>query len=348
MSFPSGSTILVTLLNGASPNTGPFDLYINNTSSINLVADNVSKATLSGSGYTFTTPLETYQVIAKSDSTITTANAAILGNIPGAVNKIAVTGSYDSSLTPGNIFSYVYLDNGYGVQSVGVVDSALNSCPSIIGTGTGSINTVYNTLVTVKTSESSSNYIKFFINGASTSNYFYYLASPSASGITPSSINVCIDLSGGAYQTTPVSSIDTSPSSSIRPNLTDVNPIGNTSQVNGWLIFKSNGITVYSGSLTGSLPYLGQPGNAFIELTSSLLQAPGWVPSQNVPTTNSLDLRWTYSDIGYSNISVYSATQQKVLTSNSGVNSENVLYYSFYAVPGTQYSVNATHTTYFA
>ena len=348
MSFPSGSTILVTLLNGASPNTGPFDLYINDTSSINLVADNVSKTTLSGSGYTFNTPLETYQVIAKSDSTITTANAAILGNVPGAVNKIAVTGSYASSLTPGNVFSYVYLDNGYGAQNVGIIDSALNSCPSVTGTGTGSINTTYNTLVTVKTSESSSNYVKFFVNGSATSNYYYHLPSPSASGVTPSNLNVCIDLSGGAYQTTPVSSVNVYPSSSIRPNLTDVNPIGNVSQVNGWLIFKTNGVTIYSGSLTGSLPYNNQPGNSFIEITSSLLQAPGWIPSQNVPTTNSLDLRWNYTDGGYSNASVYSATQQKVLTSNSGVNSENVIYYSFYAVPGAQYSVNATHTTYFA
>ena len=116
MPYPSGSTLLVALQNGASPNTGPFDIYINDlSSSTNLIANDISKATLSGSGYTFVTPLETFRVWAKSDSTITNADVAIVGEVPGLTKTFNITGSYDSSLNVGQLAAVVFCDAGYGM-----------------------------------------------------------------------------------------------------------------------------------------------------------------------------------------------------------------------------------------
>jgi hypothetical protein len=67
--------------------------------------------------------------------------------------------SYFESLTPGQVTARVFFANGYGLQNSGTIPSAFNVCPSTVGIGTASINNIYNTLVVLKTHETSSEYI---------------------------------------------------------------------------------------------------------------------------------------------------------------------------------------------
>lgn len=349
MSYPSGSTLLVTLQNGASPNTGPFDIYINDlSSSTNLIANDVSKATLSGSGYTFITPLETFRVWAKSDSTITNADVAILGEVPGFNKTISITGSYDSSLGVGQLISEVFLDNGYGLQSAGTIPSNLNSCPSFTITGTGSINFARNTLVVVKTNESSSNYIKFFPNGAASSVYYYHLPCVFSSNTNENSVNICVDLAGGSYQTVATNSINVYPATTEllylnRPaNFLNSAPYGNDSST---LIIKVNGSTVYSGSAAGTQS-ISSPGNALVEVTSSIMQSVNFGASGGLGVagnfvTNSLNISLNTPDSVYSGQTVFNQTSTEIL---SGSAARNDIATSFIALPGADYIVNATHT----
>ena len=339
MSYPSGSTLKVLLDNGASPNTGPFDLYVNSiTASSNgiLIANDVPKNDLSSSGYTFVTPIETFQVWARSDGSITNADVFILGNVPGYNKSIAVTASYDASLTPGLITASVFLDNGYGPQIAGTIPSALNSCPSTTGIGTSSLNSAYNTAVYLKDHETGSNYIKFFANGSATSEYYYHIPAFSGSGANITSTNVCVDLSGGGYQTVATNSINIYPTASIKPTIKVGNPAGDTSQIKRGLIIKANGSNIYSGSTTSLLdPAISVPGNAFIEITSSILQAPIWQAGYSTETTNSLNLKFTYHDGEYNAATIFDITQPQFL---SGSSQTNIYQYSFYAVPGAYYT----------
>jgi hypothetical protein len=350
MSYPSGSTLLVGLQNGASPNTGPFDIYINDlSSSSNLIANDVSKATLSGSGYTFVTPLETFRVWAKSDSTITNADVAILGEVPGFNKSVAITGSYDSSLNVGQLTSDVFLDNGYGMQTAGNIPSNLNTCPSTTGTGTGSINSSRNTLVTVKTNETSSNYVKFFPNGAATSVYYYHLPSVNSSGTNETSLNICVDLVGGVYQTVPTNSINVYPSTTdyltlSRPaNFLNSAPYGND---NSTLLIRVNGALVYSGSSVVNGVSLSAPPNSLVEVTSSILQTSVFGASYGIGVrgnfvTNSLNVGLYTTDGLYTNQTVFNQTSTEVLLNAS---SRNDVACSFTSLPGAEYYITATHT----
>jgi len=338
MSFTSGSILQVLLQNGASANTGPFDIYVNSISSSgNLIANNVDKATLSGSGYTFTAPVETFQVIAQSDSSCFTTDIVYLGNLPGENKSISITGSYDSSLTAGLVTASIFLDNGYGLQSGGTVPAALNSCPSIIGTGTGSINGDFNTLVVVKQNETGSEYIRFFANGNPISTFFYHIPAFSGSGVNVTNTNICIDLSGGGYITNATNSINVYPTASIQPVLSEFNTSGSINEVNGWLILKANGNIAYSSSVSGTGSIFSVPGNALVEITSSLLQPPSWTTG-SVATTSSINLRWSYLS-EYTDSNITTLTQQQVLSSGGD---KNLVYYSFYAVPGANYTTNIT------
>jgi hypothetical protein len=342
MSYPSGSTLKVLLDNGASPNTGPFDLYVNSiTASSNgiLIANDVPKNDLSSSGYTFVTPIETFQVWAKSDGSITNADVYVLGEVPGYNKSVAVTASYDSSLTPGLITASIFLDNGYGPHFAGTIPSALNSCPSTTGVGTSSLNSAYNTVVYLKDNETGSNYIKFTANGSATSDYYYHIPAFSGSGVNIISTNICVDLSGGGYQTVATNSINIYPTASIKPNLEILSVTGYT-QVQEGLIIKVNGNTSFSGSITGSATYspISVPGNAFIEVTSSVLQPSIWDPGDpDVTSRNVLNIRWSYNNGEYSNASVSSIDQTQSL---SGSAQANIVQYSFYAVPGASYTTN--------
>ena len=334
MSFPSGSTLLVTLQNDASPNTGPFDLYINTISASGiLIANDISKSTLLSPGYSFMTPIETYKVIAKSDGSITTLTSSILNQIPGFNKTIKVTGSYSTSLTPGTVTASVFLDNGYGLQKAGTIPDSLNVCPALIGIGTGSINGIYNTLVVLKENETGSNYIKFFVNSSATSNYFYHIPSISSigSGSGPHTISTCVDLSGGGYQTVNTSSIDLYPTASVTISMFHVNN-GNT---NAWNILKVNGTTIYSSSI--NIPSLiPVPGNAFVELTASALIQNGDTGSYSSSLSNNYIL--TYPP-NYNNSNLISYSSSAILTTSSISNSLN---YAFYAVPGGQYFLPTT------
>lgn len=345
MSYPSGSTLLVALQNGASPNTGPFDIYINDlSSSSNLIANDVSKATLSGSGYTFITPLETFRVWAKSDSTITNADVAIVGEVPGFNKTISITGSYDSSLNVGQLTSDVFLDNGYGLQIAGNIPSNLNTCPSIIGLGTGSINSSRNTLVVVKTNESSSNYVKFFPNGAASSVYYYNIPCSSSSGTNETSLNICVDLAGGSYQTVATNSINVYPSTTEilylnRPaNFLNSAPYGND---NSTLLIRVNGTLIYSGSAAGTQS-ISSPGNALVEVTSSIMQSSLYntIGVRGNFVTNSLNIGLYTADGIYSNQTVFNQTSTEIF---SGSAARNDIATSFIALPGAEYIVNATH-----
>jgi hypothetical protein len=344
MSYPSGSTLLVTLENGASPNTGPFDLYINSiSSSTNLIANDISKATLSGSGYTFITPLETFRVWAKSDSTITTANVAILGEVPGLTKSIYVTGSYDSSLNGGLVTAEVFCDAGYGVNTAGTIASALNTCPSITGIGTSSVSPNRNTLITVKTSESSSNYIKFFPNGVANSVYYYHLPCSSSSGLNINEINICVDLAGGAYQTVATNSINVYPSTAEsltmnRPaNFLNSAPYGND---NTSLLIRVNGSLVYSGSSVVTGFSLNSPGNALVEVTSSIGQSSlfNQIGVRGNFVTNSLAVTLTTPDSIYNNQQVFNGLSSEIFSGSSG---NNQVTCSFIALPEAQYTITA-------
>lgn len=338
MSYTSGSSLVVFLENGASPNTGPFDIYINSISSSgNLIANDVAKTTLSSSGYAFTAPVEVFAVWVRSDGSITNADVAILGEIPGYNTFVSVTGSYNGSLTPGLGTVNAYLDNGYGLQDGGIIHEYLNTCPSTFGTGTGSINSSFNTLIVVKNNETGSNLVKFFANGAATSDYFYHIPSFSGSGVNANDVDICVDLSAGNYQATASTTINLYPSASIRPILSEFNTGGSNSDVNGWLILKSNGVAVYSASVAGTGSFFGVPGNSFIEITSSILQPFSWTLGNTTVTTNSIDLKWTYTS-EYTDNQVTVQTQTQNLTTATD---KNLVYYSFYAVPGSEYNANA-------
>lgn len=338
MSYTSGSSLTVLLENGASPNTGPFDIYINSISSSgNLIANDVSKTTLSSSGYTFSAPVEVFAVWVRSDGSITNADVAILGEIPGYDSFVSMTASYNESLTPGLGTVNAFIDNGYGLQDAGNIPSFLNICPSTLGTGTGSINSNFNTLVVVKSNETGSNLVKFFAEGAPVSDYFYHIPSFSGSGANARDIDICVDLTANNYQTTASTAVNLYPSASIRPTLSPFNTGGSNSDVNGWFILKSNGVAVYSASVAGTGSYFGIPGNAFIEITSSILQPFSWMSGNTTVTTNSIDLRFSYL-YEYSNNQVTINTQIQNLTLATD---KNLVYYSFYAVPGSQYDANA-------
>jgi len=335
MSFTSGSTLKVLLENGASPNTGPFDIYVNSLSSSgNLVANDVDKTTLSSSGYTFVTPVETFRVWAKSDGSITNADVYVLGEIPGYNKSISVTGSYDGSLTPGTMTASIFLDNGYGLHSGGTVPSVYNTCPGNIGTGTSSINSTYNTTVVVKEHETGSNYILFTVEQDETPTYVYHIPAYSSSGVDVTNIKVCINLSGGGYQTAPTNSVQLYSPASLRYSLVNTDS-------DGWIIFKSNGVTIFSGSAAGTGSYIQVPGNAFIEITSSILQPGSWGSGDQTPTTNSIDLRFNYNSV-YTQHLVYSNNQQQLL---SGSTQTNTVEYSFYAMPDSAYSAYITDIT---
>jgi hypothetical protein len=338
LSYTSGSSLVVLLENGASPNTGPFDIYINSISSSgNLIANDVSKTTLSSSGYTFTAPVEVFAVWVKSDGSITNADVAILGEIPGYNTFVSMTGSYNGSLTPGLGTVDAFIDNGYGLQNAGIIHEYLNTCPSTFGTGTGSINSSFNTLVVVKSNETGSNLVKFFADGAATSNYFYHIPAYSSSGVNANDVDICVDLSAGNYQVTASNTVNLYPSASIRPILSPFNTGGSNSDVNSWFILKSNGVAVYSGSVSGTGSFFGIPGNSFIEITSSILQPFSWTLGNTTVTTNSIDLKWTYTS-EYINNQVIVQTQTQNLTTATD---KNLVYYSFYAVPGSEYNANA-------
>ena len=346
MSFPSGSTLKVLLLNGASPNTGPFDLYVNSitASSGILIANDVSKATLSGSGYEFITPIETYQVWAKSDSTITNADVFILGNIPGVNGSVSVTGSYEESLTAGQVTASVFFDNGYGLQNSGTIPSAFNVCPSTVGIGTASINNIYNTLVVLKTHETSSEYIRFFANNGSTSGYFYHL--PSSASVSAfkavNTLNICVDLSSGNYQTVPTNSINVYPTASVYVSLDK--SANDSDYFEAWVIVKANGNTVYSSSAEYdpfNPTFIGVPGDALVEVTASIPQLPGWTSGDNFSSSLALQNRLRYNSPEYPLDPSINLLQNVLL---SGPTSNNTLQYSFPAVPGGYYEAtnNAT------
>ena len=341
MSYPSGSTLLVTLQNGASPNTGPFDIYINDlSSSTNFIANDVAKSTLLSPGYSFITPLETFRVWAKSDSTITNANVAILSNPPGYNKTISVTGSYDESLSVSLTTASVFLDNGYGLQLGGTIPNGLNTCPATVGVGTSSISSEFNTLVVVKENETGSNYIKFFANGSPTSDYFYFIPSFSSSGVNILNTKVCVDLSGNNYQTTPISNVNVYPQSTINYNLTT--PFSGDAPYPNWsnnLLIKTNGNILYSGSNT-STKSITVPGDSFIEVTSSYFNTSEFnslAAAVNV-ATNSLDIKLNYSN-EFVNSTVLSQTTSTRITSSNG---SLVVNYKFYAIPSSSYDVTAT------
>jgi hypothetical protein len=339
MSFPSGSTLKVLLLNGASPNTGPFDLYVNSitASSGILIANDVSKATLSGSGYEFITPIETYQVWAKSDSTITNADVFILGNIPGVNGSVSVTGSYEESLTAGQVTASVFFDNGYGLQNSGTIPSAFNVCPSTVGIGTASINNIYNTLVVLKTHETSSEYIRFFANNGLTSGYFYHL--PSSASVSAfkavNTLNICVDLSSGNYQTVPTNSINVYPTASI---ITTSQKLGDANAYELWIQLKANGVLIYSGSSTGTGFNSGVPGNAIVEYTASIPQISSWTSGNAFTSSLQVQNLLRYNSPEYALDPMVNLFQNVILSSSI---SENTLQYSFPAVPGGYYELDA-------
>lgn len=331
MSFPSGSTLKVFLLNGASPNTGPFDIYVNSVSAGNLMADNVEKATLSGSGYEFITPVDTVSVIAKSDGTITTEDAVVIGYIPGTDKVIYVTGSYDSSLTPGASLANVYLDYGYGHQAVSSIPSNLNTCPPNTVIGNNRIKGEYNTLVVVKNHETGSNLIKFYANGEADSGYFYHIPSliTKGSGVGPNWIRVCVDLAGGNYQTTPTESINVYPTSTISFGL------NNSGSLNAWNELKVNGNSVYSSSAS-PLTDMSVPGNALIEVSGSVIKPTIDDSTYISKLTGSYSL--TYGS-EYVNTLVSQSQTYLNVTPDFGVNTYN---YKFYAVPGGSHILSTT------
>lgn len=348
MSYPSGSTLLVTLQNGASPNTGPFDIYINDlSSSSNLIANDVSKATLSGSGYTFITPLETFRVWAKSDSTITNADVAILGEVPGLTKSFRITGSYESSINSAVLPSEVFCDSGYGMQTAGVIPTNLNTCPSTTGIGTSSISPNRNTLVTVKFNETGSSLVKFFPNGAANSVFFYHVPCVSSSGTNETSLNICVDTTVGFPVTAATNSINLYPSatqslSMVRQaNFLGSAPYGND---NTTLLVRVNGSLIYSGSSeVMSLP-LNVPANALVEVTSSIMQTSLY--SAGGPyvanfVTNSISVALTTPDGLYFADLVTSQFSTEIL---SGSTSRNDVSASFIALAGGQYAVSATQT----
>jgi hypothetical protein len=346
MPYPSGSTLLVALQNGASPNTGPFDIYINSlSSSTNLIANDVSKATLSGSGYTFVTPLETFRVWAKSDSTITTADVAILGEVPGYNGSVRVTASYDMSLNGTNTTASVFLDCGYGLTSAGTIPAALNACPSTTGIGTGSINKTRNTLVVLKENETGSNLIKFFANSNPTSDYYYFIPSLTAAG-GASTINICADLSSGDYQTVTTNSINVYPTASVsitsRTSLTGLFGFNDSFT---YTQLKVNGNTIFSGSLdfdgdtyASQIFTVGVPGNALVEVTSSLIPQSA-MGGQPYAATLQNNYYLTYkTDYNNSFITSSTTTNDTFTTSSSPL----VQQYSLYSVPGGVYNLQNT------
>jgi len=347
MSYPSGSTLLVALQNGASPNTGPFDIYINDlSSSSNLIANDVSKATLSGSGYTFVTPLETFRVWAKSDSTITNADVAILGEVPGLTKSFSITGSYESSVNSVVLPSEVFCDSGYGMQMAGIIPTNLNTCPSTTGIGTASISPLRNTLVTVKFNETGSSLVKFFPNGAANSVYFYHVPCVSSSGTNETSLNVCVDMTSNFPITTPTNSVNVYPSttqsvSMVRQaNFLGAAPYGND---NTTLLIRVNGSLVYSGSSeVMSLP-LNTPPNALVEVTSSIMQTSliNQIGVRGNFVTNSLSVALTTPDGLYFADVVSSKFSTEIL---SGSTDRNDVATSFIALPGASYAVSATQT----
>jgi hypothetical protein len=338
MSFPSGSTIKVILQNGASPNTGPFDIWINSLTASQggvFIANDVSKATLSGSGYEFITPVETFSVLAKSDSSCQTIDIVGIPDIPGTTNAIRVTGSYDESLTPGLVTASVFFDNGYGLERVGTIPTALNTCPSTTGIGTGSVNNNFPTLVVLKTNETSSQYIKFFANGGSTSDYFYYVPSSAsvASFKAVTSVNVCADLSSGNYQTVATNSINVHPTASINTSTTK----NGDNVYDLWVQLKANGAPIYSGSAAGGTSFFNSvPGGALVELTASIPQISGWT-SGNV-FTSSLQVQnlLRYNSPEYALDPMINLFQTTMLSNATSV---NTLQYSFQAVPGGYYEL---------
>lgn len=347
MSYPSGSTLLVTLQNGASPNTGPFDIYINDlSSSSNLIANDVSKATLSGSGYTFITPLETFRVWAKSDSTITNADVAILGDVPGLTKSFRITGSYESSINPAVLPSEVFCDSGYGMQIAGVIPTNLNTCPSTTGIGTSSISPNRNTLVTVKFNETGSSLVKFFPNGAANSVFFYHVPCVSSSGTNETSLNICVDTTVGFPVTAQTNSVDLYPPATQslslvrQANFLGSAPYGND---NTTLLVRVNGSLIYSGSSeVMSLP-LNVPANALVEVTSSIMQTSlfNQIGVRGNFVTNSLSVALTTPDGLYFADVVVSRLSTEIL---SGSTSRNDVSASFIALAGGQYSVSATQT----
>jgi len=343
MPFPSGSTLLVLLQNGASPNTGPFDIYINSISSSgNLIANDVSKATLSGSGYSFVTPLETFQVIAKSDSSCQTIDIVNIPDIPGTTNQVVVTGSYDSSLTPGLVTASVFFNNGYGLQSGGTIPASFNVCPSTTGTGTVGVNNNFATLVVVKEHETGSNYIRFFADNGATSNYFYHI--PSSASVAAfkavNSLKVCVDLSSGNYQTVATNSVNIYPTASIISSLSKISNDNNYFET--WIILKANGNTIYSSSLAGSSGFnSGIPGDALIEVTASIPQLSTWGSGDNFSSSLQTQNLLRYNSPEYA-LDPMVNLSQNVLLSNS--TSNNTLQYSFPAIPGGYYELITTAT----
>ena len=341
MSFPSGSTIKVILQNGASPNTGPFDIWINSLTASDggfLIANDVSKSILSGSGYEFITPVETFSVLAKSDSSCQTIDIVGIPDIPGTTNTIRVTGSYDESLTPGLVTASVFFDNGYGLERVGTIPTALNTCPSTTGIGTGSVNNNFPTLVVLKTNETSSQYIKFFANNGATSDYFYYVPSSAsvASFKAVTSVNVCADLSSGNYQTVATNSINVRPTASI---------IASTQEQGDnvydlWLQLKANGVSIYSGSSIGpssETVFNGSvPGGALVEVTASIPQISGWTTGNIFTSSLQVQNLLRYNSPEYALDPMINLFQTTMLSNATSV---NTLQYSFQAVPGGYYEL---------
>jgi len=338
MSFPSGSTIKVILQNGASPNTGPFDIWVNSLTASQggvFIANDVSKSILSSSGYEFVTPIETFQIIAKSDSSCQTIDIVGLPEIPGNTNTVRVTGSYDDSLTPGLVTASVFFNNGFGLQSAGTIPSTFNTCPSTTGTGVGSVNNNLATLVVLKTSETGSQYIKFFANNGAESNYFYYIpASASVSAFkSVNTLNLCADLSSGNYQTVATNSIDIYPTASIITSTTK----NGDNVYDLWIQLKANGVSIYSGSAAnGTSVNTGVPGDALVELTASIPQISGWSSGDIFTSSLQVQNLLRYNSPEYALDPMINLSQNVILSSSTSV---NTLQYSFQAIPGGYYEL---------
>jgi hypothetical protein len=323
-------------------NTGPFNIFINNTSSANLITSSVSKTTLSSSGYTFVTPLETFSVLAKSTGSITTTDIVVLGNVPGLTKYFGMSGSYDSVLNIGQETASIFCDPGYGLFTIGQINTVLATC-SMGGVGTASISPDRNTLITVKTNESSSGYIKFYPGNSTSSVYYYHVPCVSSSATNETNLNICVDLSGGNFQTVATSSINVYPVTT--GSLTLNKPFGYFGNDNASVIVRVNGNLVFSGSATqNSFPSsasLNFPGNSLVEITSSISQSSNFGLNGVVGTfvTNSLAVNLTTPDSIYNNQVVFNQASTVVF---SGSNDTNVVSCSFIALPGANYNIAST------
>jgi hypothetical protein len=120
--------------------------------------------------------------------------------------------------------------------------------------------------------------------------------------------------------------------------ITTSQKLGDANAYELWIQLKANGVLIYSGSSTGTGFNSGVPGNAIVEYTASIPQISSWTSGNAFTSSLQVQNLLRYNSPEYALDPMVNLFQNVILSSSI---SENTLQYSFPAIPGGYYELDA-------